>query len=383
MPKTKELKKEKFLLKDHLFNRSKIEKIAHEIYKVYPDFNKTYFLQTVLNKFPELELKQRIYWIRDVLKECLPFDFRKAATILVKSLPPENDNTKADNDFGDFIYAPYADFIAQSGCTAKDLDFSLNALHAITMRFSVEDAIRYFINAFPEKTMKHLQNWSKDRHYHVRRLASEGTRPKLPWCQKIQIPVESAIPILDNLYADKTRFVTRSVANHINDISKTNPALVLKTLSKWKNSKKQDAKEMDYIIRHSLRSLIKAGHKDTLLFLNYAPDAKISVSNFKLKRKKIKLDDELEFEFSVSSKSSLKLMIDYTLYFRDKSGTKFNSKVFKLKNIEISKETIVNISKKHRMSSNMTTRKLYPGKHHIELQLNGKKMGKLEFELLK
>jgi 3-methyladenine DNA glycosylase AlkC len=246
----------KFSLKDHLFNQLKITKIAHEIHRVYPAFDENQFIQRTVGKFPELELKERISWISDTLKVFLPENYREATTILLESLPPPNDNTKTDNDFGDFIYAPHADFVAKYGCKEEYLSFSLKALKEITTRFSAEDAIRYFINAFPEETLRELQTWSLDPHYHVRRLASEGTRPKLPWAQKINIAVEKALPILDNLFSDTTRFVTRSVANHLNDISKIDPELTLSTLNKWQQSQKQNPKEMEYIIKHSLSSTL-------------------------------------------------------------------------------------------------------------------------------
>lgn len=224
---------EKFSLKDALFNKAKLIKIADEIHAVFPSFKSDEFVSTSLAAFPELELKARISWIRKRLHEHLPSDYREAVSILLKSLPPPLDETKSDDDFGDFIYAPYNDFIAAYGCTKKDLRFSLEALREMNMRFSAEDAIRYFINAFPEETFLVLNAWTKDNHYHVRRLVSEGTRPSLPWSMKVTVPVEKSIPLLSKLYYDKTRYVNRSVANHMNDISKKNPLLVLKTLNEW------------------------------------------------------------------------------------------------------------------------------------------------------
>src|SRR5215208_1703768 len=160
---------------------------------VYPYLDQSDFTKSIVQKFPQLELKERIAWISENLKACLPADYQEATSILLASLPPPNDNSKTDNDFGDFIYAPYADFVAKNGVSKKDLYFSLAALKEITMRFSAEDAIRYFINAFPTETMQELQKWSKDAHYHVRRLTSEGTRPKLPWSQKIIVSPEQAL----------------------------------------------------------------------------------------------------------------------------------------------------------------------------------------------
>jgi 3-methyladenine DNA glycosylase AlkC len=265
------------LLKDRLFNQAKVKQIADEIQRVYPQFDKNSFAERIVERFPHLELKERIAWISENLHAFLPTDYREATSILLASLPPPNDNTKTDNDFGDFIYAPYAEFVARNGVTKKDLYFSLAALKEITMRFSVEDAIRRFINAFPKETMQELQKWSNDSHYHVRRLTSEGTRPKLPWSQKIIIAPEQAIPILDNLFSDKTRYVTRSVANHINDISKSDPKLAITTLQRWQKSGKQNPKEMNYVINHALRTLIKQGNKDAMKFLHFSTSPEVEI----------------------------------------------------------------------------------------------------------
>ena len=150
-------KTKKFSLKDELYNPKKVEKIAQEIKEVYPLFNNKRFIDDVLIQFPKLELKERIYHIREMFKKYLPLDYIKATNILLKALPPELDNTKNDDDFGDFIYAPYSDFVVTYGCSEEYLDFSLNALRDMTKRFSVEYSIREFINLFPIKTLAILE----------------------------------------------------------------------------------------------------------------------------------------------------------------------------------------------------------------------------------
>ncbi|MBZ0243392.1 MAG: hypothetical protein K8F24_09280, partial [Bacteroidales bacterium] len=179
----------KVLLKDQLFNQVKVERLACEIEQVYPAFERSAFVHEVMAGFPARELKERISWMTACLRKYLPDGYKKVVSVMLKALPEPCDPGLSDNDFGDFIYTPYTDFVAQYGCTKAHLDFSLHALREMTTRFSAEDAIRYFINTFPEETLKALLIWSKDDHYHVRRLASEGTRPKLPWSQKIVIPV--------------------------------------------------------------------------------------------------------------------------------------------------------------------------------------------------
>lgn len=369
---------EKVLLKDLLFNKTKVEQIAGEIDRAHPSFKTDEFVRDVVAKFPELELKARISWIAECLRKYLPSDYKRAVGILVKALPEPNSPELSDDDFGDFIYAPYAEFVAKNGCTKEHLQFSLNALYEITQRFSVEDAIRYFLNAFPNETLEELLKWSKDSHYHIRRLSSEGTRAKLPWSQKISISITAPLPILDNLFSDKTRFVTRSVANHINDISKIDPDLAVKTLSRWKKSVKQTPKEMDYIIRHALRSLIKSGHPNALKLLGVSHEADVRVSNFKVPTK-VTMNTAFEFSFTVQASEDAHIVADYILYFQNKLGKLNGRKVFKLKKFSLAEGESITLTKRHMLREHMTTRKLFRGQHEIEIQINGKSFGRKAF----
>jgi 3-methyladenine DNA glycosylase AlkC len=247
-------------LKDQLFTREKAGLIAGEIEHVHPAFRAEEFVADIVARFPELELKARIDWIATCLERHLPCEFRRAVGILVRSLPAPADPSLSDGDFGDFIYAPYAEYVARHGCTEEDLEFSLGALREITTRFSAEFAIRPLLDAFPDRVLATLLVWTADEHYHVRRLCSEGTRPRLPWAPNLALPYDAAIPVLDRLFYDPARYVTRSVANHVNDISKKDPHLALETLQRWRDSRRQQPREMAYVIRHAARTLVRAGH---------------------------------------------------------------------------------------------------------------------------
>ena len=373
-------KKEKFSLKDTLFNKEKVSYLAGLISGADPSFKTQKFIKEVTNKFPELELKARIEWMRICLKKNLPQDYKTAVNTLIEALPSECDPTKTDDDFGDFILSPLSDFIAAYGCNKENLDFSLNALEEMTKRFSAEDSIRYFINAFPEKTLKKMAEWSKNKNYHVRRLASEGSRPSLPWSQKVNLDhTEVTEKILNNLFHDHARYVVRSVANHVNDISKKNPKLVIQTLKKWRKSKKQKTEEMDYLTRHSLRTLIKKGNPEALSLLGYKAKAKISISKFKILTKTVSIGNALEFSFNITALEDENLMIDYILYFQTKNG-KLSAKVFKIKKASLKKDAAQTITKKHPLKI-MSTKKLYPGLHKVALQINGKIYAEGEFTL--
>lgn len=372
---------EKVLLKDQLINKQKIVQIAGEIQRAYRPFKKEDFVRDVVAKFPELELKARISWITECLKKYLLRDYRRAVGMLVESLPEPNDPHLSDDDFGDFIYAAYAEYVAKYGCNEKNVYFSLNALYELTMRFSAEDAIRYFINAFPKQTLVKLSRWSKDSHYHVRRLCSEGTRPKLPWSQKITIPITAPLPILDILFSDRSRFVTRSVANHINDISKIDPNLAIDTLVKWKESGKQTPKEMDYIVRHALRTLIKHGNPKAMKLLGVSHEPNVTVSKIKVPAQ-LKMNSVLEFSFMIRAHEDVDIIADYIIYFQNRSGKLNGKKVFKLKQCSLTKNVTVTLTKRHMLREHMTTRKLFRGRHEIEIQINGKSYGKKLFRIV-
>ncbi len=371
---------DKLPLKDRLINKERIDQIASEVGRAYPAFDGKAFANKVTAKLPELELKARIEWVADNLKEFLPDNYSQAVKTLVNSLPPHNDAALADSDFGYFTYAPHSAFVARYGCSKEHLAISLESLQEMTKRFSAEDAMRYFINAFPAQTMAKLLEWSRDKDYHVRRLASECTRPTLPWSPKINISIDTAIPILDNLFLDSNRFVTRSVANHMNDIAKKDSDLAIATLKRWQDSDQQNAKEMKFIIAQALRSLIKNGHQATLEFLNISTKPAVAVSGLSLQNDSIKIGDHLEFNFKIKAFKDEQLIIDYILHFAGKTGNSHNKKVFKLKNVMMAKGQELTIAKRQPMS-HMSTRKLNPGSHRLEIQVNGNKLAEAKFEL--
>ncbi|CAA6812950.1 MAG: DNA alkylation repair enzyme [uncultured Sulfurovum sp.] len=371
---------EKFSLKDELFNPKKVAKIASEIKAVYSIFEQEKFEKEVTDQFSELELKERISHIREMFAKYLPPNYVDATTILLKALPCELDPKKSDDDFGAFIYASYSDFVLTFGCTEEHLAFSLQALREMTKRFSVEYAIRDFINLFPEQTFEMLEACAVSENYHERRLASEGCRPKLPWGKKLSTEYVKAIYLLDKLYVDKTRFVTRSVANHLNDIAKLDAPLVIATLKRWKASNQQARKEMQFILSHSLRGLVKEGNTEALVLLGYGANPKIEVQNFTADSLEVKVGEALNFSCDILAQADENLMIDYVLYFQTKAG-KLSSKVHKIKKLKIKKDKLVRIGKKHPFKANMTTRKLYAGEHKLALQINGKLYEEVVFNL--
>jgi hypothetical protein len=205
-------------------------------------------------------------------------------------------------------------------------------------------------------------------------------RPKLPWAKKLTIDYRDPLPYLENLFFDKTRYVTRSVANHLNDIAKEDAPLVIETLKRWKTSGKQNAKEMDYMINHALRTLVKQGNEDALALLGYMPEPNINVSTFVLQEKEVSVGEALIFDFKVEAEEDMKLMIDYIIHFRTKAGT-LSPKVHKFKKVSLKKGESLTLQKKHPFKANMSTRTLYEGEHKVELRINGTRYASATFRL--
>jgi len=371
---------EKFSLKDQLFNVKKVVHVATEIANVYSDFDASGFIAFNVSAFPQLELKERIKCMACALGKFLPNDFEKSSKILLLSLPEPCNPELGDNDFGDFIYAPYGEFIVEYGCNANHVELSLEIIEQLTTRFSMEYAIRPFINAFPNETFNKLNMWAKHPHYHVRRLASEGSRPKLPWGKKITTPIENTFELLDTLHRDHTRFVTRSVANHLNDLSKIHSEIVFELLTRWQTEKLQNPDELSFITKHALRTLIKKGDSRALQMIGFGTNAKLNIEIKKF-TESVKMNEFLEFEILVSSSDNCSLLIDYIIHFQNKKGQMNSAKVFKLKQIKAEKNVPITLLKKHEMKQSMSTRTIYPGLHKFVLQINGNQMIELDFQV--
>lgn len=359
---------EKILLKDILFNEEKVRHLANLIQKVETNFNVQLFVIKVCEKFIELELKQRIIHISQTLYDFLPKEYEKAVKIILSSLPQELDPQKTDWDFWDFILAPLWEYIALFWCEKKYLTISFRALEEITKRFSVEFPIRTFLNKFEEETLEQMIIWSRSTNYHLRRLASEWSRTKLPWGQKIWLHYKKTETILDNLHWDKTRYVTRSVANHLNDISKIDALFVLEILKKWKKQWKQTDSELHFIIKHSLRNLIKEWNNWALELL-WFQKAHISSMKINVQNPTIFIWEKLIFDLEIHSSQKQNLIIDYIIYFLN-SKWNYSKKVHKIWKYLVQKNEVLKLSKAH-LFNNFTTRKLYPWKHKIEIQVNG------------
>lgn len=378
-----------FSLKDQLFNREKTRYLAGLFAKASPGFCAQKFECDVMAGLTERELKARISWIAEVLGTHLPGALPEVAPVLLKALPQPLDPARTDDDFGDFIFAPLGELVVARGLTAYP-DLGLDLLAEITQRFSMEWAIRPFLNAHQEKTLTQMRKWLMHPSYHVRRLVSEGSRPRLPWGQGVNLALTDPVPLLDHLHADRTRYVTRSVANHLNDISKKDPELVLDCLKRWRELQVQSDKELAWMTSHACRGLVKAGNPQALLLLGYDPEAEIETC-LTLPTEPVRMGEMLNFSVALRAladagandqAATLKeapVLIDYRIIFQKPAG-KTSQKVYKLKRANLSCERLV-IEKRHRLKGDATTFTLHPGRHQIEVLVNGRVRAQGHFEL--
>lgn len=355
-----------FSLKDQLFNEQKVGYLAGLFRANDPQFDHG-FEARCLSQFPKLELKERIAWIAECLIPALPDSFPDAAAVIEAALPPPLDPTLRDDDFGDFIFCPLGDYAVLRGLETHP-DRALDLLEAVTQRFSMEYAIRHFLNRWPDRTYVRLTQWADHPSYHVRRLVSEGTRPRLPWGAGIATDPARALPLLDHLHADPTRFVTRSVANHLNDISKKDAGTVLEALNHWKSAGKQQDKELAWMTRHALRDLVKKGNPQALTLLGYDPQVQVDAT--------ITLPDAaviggaVELTTTLTSATALPVLVDYLVTFARPDG-RSRQKVHKLAVAHLEAGEPLTLTKRHKLPADATTYSLHPGPHEFAIQING------------
>jgi 3-methyladenine DNA glycosylase AlkC len=353
-----------------MFNREFYQHFAGVFADHYKNFNAAAFVSEVTANLDSLELNGRLRNTSILLHQFLPQDFVKAADILYKAAPSLRRGYTA-------LVLP--DFVALYG---KDhFDLAMQALKDFTSLGSSEFAIREFLKTDLDKTLKVMEVWAEDQDQHVRRLASEGSRPRLPWSFKLEQIIKNpslTTGILEKLKTDEAPYVRKSVANHLNDISKDNTSYMLNLVKSWDGSHPHTS----WIIKHASRTLIKKGDQESLSLFNFEQDVKLRVDDFKLNTHDVRLGEELQFSFALTSLkiTPQRLVIDYAIHYAKASGMP-SRKVFKLKEITLQPGQTLQISKKQ-LFKDLTTRKHYIGKHSLEILVNGKVFGKDDFVLI-
>ena len=359
----------------HWIGPALLETLSRELKRVSPRLE-TAPLTRLEARLRPLELKDRVRLVRDTLYEILPRDYPKALRILLRA-------SKGDTLKG-FALWPVTEFVQTYGL--DDFDRSMDALHTLTQRFTAEFAVRPFLKRDPERTFAVLERWAADPNHHVRRCASEGSRPRLPWGERIPALIEDPQPglrVLEKLRFDPEDYVRRSVANHLNDISKDHPEIVCATLARWRrDADPAAAVHLEWTVRHALRGLIKSGHPGALHLVGAGSSADIRARHLRLEKSAVAIGDSLDFSVTLVSASAAaqKLVVDYVIHYLKANG-EHGPKVFKLKTFELPPGGTVRLAKRHSLRL-ITTRVYYPGTHRIGVQVNGAIVAEKRWQLL-
>ncbi|WP_332741240.1 DNA alkylation repair protein [Hydrogenophaga sp.] len=373
----------------NLINAATVANAGLHLQRAWRGFDRPRFEALANDGLDALELKARMLQLARAMHATLPGDFSAACTVLEASLaPPLPFNTagepvglstaEATAGLNGWVIWSMGEFVARHG--QHDVARSLACLHALTQRSTAEFAIRPFIQQQPEAVWPVLAQWSTDPSAHVRRLVSEGSRPRLPWGLRLHALVADptpALPLLRALQDDASSYVRRSVANHLNDIAKDHPALV----AGWvKDHLIAATPERNALLRHASRGLIKQGHVDTLAAWGLASGLK-GQAHLSLSVPGAAVGESIGLSVTLQStaRAPQPLEIDYAVHHVRANGAT-SPKVFKGWKLTLAAGEERTLVKRHSLKP-VTTRTLYPGPHRIELLVNGKALAQASFDL--
>ncbi len=360
----------------NVYNREFFDKLCNALCTANPTFNSDKFVELVHAKgWEDLELKGRMRRISESLRSCLDSDYEESLNQIIRTIKVLSEGKTGD--FG-YEYMFFPDYVERFGL--DHVPASLNAMTSITQFSSCEFAIRPFILQDAELMYKKMMSWAVHKNKLVRRLASEGFRPRLPWAMALPALKKDPsplLPMLDLLKTDEAETVRLSVANNLNDISKDHPELVIELASKWIG----DNKLTDWVLKHACRTLLKAGNQKALELFGLGYDESIKVTSPELKRKEISLGEDLEFTFCLENISnSYKLVrLEYAIHYQKANGS-LSKKVYKISEKEYAGEAEFVINRKQSFKP-ISTRKFHTGIHKLALVINGKEFEPIEFNL--
>jgi len=359
-----------------MFNKAAVDWLAARLVSAWPDFPVAGFKRAILADLPALELIARVERIAGEMRATLPADFRKSVKIVTRALgdpPPPGDGT----DFGSFRILPCHRFVALSGL--DHADHALGYFADATRHFSAEFDVRPFIQRDQARVLGVMRRWADDRDWRVRRLASEGSRPRLPWGLRLQGLVKDPtplLPILESLRDDPIEAVRRSVANSLNDVAKDHPDLAVEVLSSWR--KRADRAPL---IRHALRHLVKQGHAGALAMMGADRDATFKVRALSLAATDLAIGETLVIDLTLrnSGKTPALAIIDYAVHHLGARGD-LRPKVFKWKQVELAPGETAVLTRRHSLKP-VTTRRYYPGRQKLDIRVNGRILAEADFIL--
>ncbi len=356
-------------LKDR-FDRETVDLLTNRFSRFHEEFDAAAFSGALLAAFPRLELKDRINLVADRLHDDLTDDYPSALSIVLEV---------ADSGIDGWSAWPLCSFVERHGVEQPVI--SLEAMPELTKHWSCEFAIRPFLENHLDLTRSYLRRWVLDPHEAVRRLPSEGTRPLLPWGPRVKALTadpQIGLELLSALRHDPSETVRRSVANHLNDVSKSHPDLVVEVLSAWSD----EANPIDHrMIGHALRTLVKQGHAGALALLGYTTNPEVKVVSFTCTPSPIDLGNHIELvaELTSSSEDDQRLVIDFVVHHVNASGAT-SPKVFKWTTLNLAPDETVRITKR-RMIQTASTRRYHAEVHRIDLKVAGKELALTQFHL--
>lgn len=351
----------------NLFNTKLINDLSNGIRAVYPLFDSPSFYGEIINNdWEKRELKDRMNHISRTLGRFLPEDYSESVSIL----------KKVSSQFEGLGHMVFPGFVECFGI--DEFDVSVDALETFTKYSSSEFAIRPFIKKYPGEMIEIMTQWTTSDNEHVRRLASEGCRPRLPWAMALpdfKKDPSPILPILEKLKNDESEYVRRSVANNLNDIAKDHPAVVLDLAGKWMG----ENKNTDKLVKHACRTLLKQGNIDVLILFGYSDPHHIFLRDFVV-QDSVEMEKSLPFSFSIVTDVEKlgMLRLEYAVDYMKKNG-KQARKVFKIHESDYpdkERDFRRTISFK-----SITTRKYYSGEHGLAIIINGVEMARKKFIL--
>lgn len=326
--------------------------------------------------FDGMALKERSDLVRDALISDLPDDY-DGFVDAVKALIAQPACTG-------WMVWPITEAVATRSTgagTAKAFDTGLGLLKKLTPRLTAEFALRTMLISDLDRALVAAQRWTRDKDEHVRRLASEGTRHYLPWARRVPGLLEKpevTLPIIEALYRDPSDYVRRSVANHLNDLSRQHAEIVVDTAARWLAESDDNT---DRLVRHALRTLVKRGDPKALALLGFSAPTSLGLTGLTVDPT-VRVGGKVAMSAVLTNAGDepIKVVVDYSIGFRKANGT-IAHKVFKLVARTVGPREQVDIAKSHSFAP-ITTRRYYPGGHELAVQVNGQRMGLAEFELL-
>lgn len=362
------------LMKDKYYNYDSLQRLALNIKAVYDSFQVEEFVSDIMDEtWEDLELKERMRKITVNLGKYLPADYEQALGVIDQVI------ARYPAGFNDYSFVFFPDFVEVYGQKEQYWDLSIAALERYTQSSSAEFAVRPFIINYETRMMEQMAIWAGHENEHVRRLASEGCRPRLPWGQALpnfQKDPSPVLRILEKLKADPSLYVRKSVANNLNDISKTHPDVIARIAKDWYGENEYT----DWIVKHGCRTLLKKENPEVLAIFGYHDSGTVTVSGFTLGAASVSVGEKMTFTFTVSVEETTKVRLEYGIDYMKANG-KRNRKIFQISEITLKADQEKTYKKTHSFAE-MSTRKHYPGTHSITLIVNGAECGSLDFELL-